>query len=84
MCETPQPLSCMHNHLCSKLGEENKPHGCVEQSPKMEHHLRWDKGRLIEVYDKPKPEMTMETEVASAAPVWRMPEHGKCHLTKDT
>ncbi len=41
------------------------PPGCVDQSPEMEHHLRWDKDRLLEVYDKPEPEVIAETEVAS-------------------
>ncbi len=32
----------------------------------MEHDLRRDEGRLLEVYDKPEPKVTMETEVMKA------------------
>ncbi len=40
--------------------------GCDNQAPRMEHHLRWDEVWLLEVYDKPQPEVTKEIKVASA------------------
>ncbi len=41
--------------------------GCVDQSPRMS--ITWEKkneGQLLEVYNKLKPEVTIETEVATA------------------
>ena len=56
--------------LCLNWGRKDQTPGHVDQSPKMEHHLTWDEGRLLEVNllnkeDKPGPEETPETEVTS-------------------
>ena len=55
----------MNNHLCPGQGRKNQTPVNVDQAPKMEYHLRRDKGRLLEVYDKPEPEVTTENEVTS-------------------
>ncbi len=57
----------MHNRLCLSRGGEDQIPGCVVQSHEMELHLRWDEGQLLQVYDTSEPEVTMETEVMSAA-----------------
>ncbi len=43
-CEAEQPQSCIDN--CLHLGQrgEEYPLGCVNDSYKVEHHLRWDEG----------------------------------------
>ncbi len=60
--ETQQPISCMHNCLYPSLGGEDQSHCYVNQSPKMEHHLRTDEGQLLAGYDKQKPEVTIKTD----------------------
>ncbi len=52
----------MYNRFCQSLKEDQTP-GYANQSPYMEHYLRRDEGQLREVYDKPNPEVIMETEV---------------------
>ncbi len=48
----------------SEPGMEKPPPGRVNQSSQMEHYLRRDKGRFLEVYDKTQ--VTTETDVAGA------------------
>ncbi len=55
--------------IASSLGGEgNKisPPGRVDHSPYMEHHLRGNEGRLLEVDNEPQREVTAETDVVSA------------------
>ncbi len=56
----------MHDRLCLSWGWEDRPSGSVDQSPEMEHHMRRNECRLLKVYNKPEPEVTMETEAVSA------------------
>ncbi len=56
----------LHIRLSLNRGRKDQIPGSVDKSPRMEHHLRWDEGQHLKVYDKPEPEVTPETEVASA------------------
>ncbi len=40
-----------------------KQSDCVDQVHIIEHHLRRDEGRLLKVYDKTQPELTMQSEM---------------------
>ena len=48
----------MDCHFFPRQGWKDQSTGHVGQSSQVEHYLRWDKGRLREVYDKTQPEVT--------------------------